>query len=386
MQYTTFRTTAYVLGRGSIAKLADYKEKRMAFVVDEAIMKALDLRDLLFERILKGADYKVICDMPTEPHMYMLEEPIREIRAYAPEVIVAIGGGSVMDTAKALWLFYELPEYDWERATRAYEVEAFPGRADLLVVPTTSGTGSETTGCAVIKDDEKRKKMILSNEIIPKTAIMDFDLLKSLPRNNLIFSGTDALAHAMEAGVSRLASSMVRMQCVQAAVTIIKELPESVRGNQIAREKVHIAASMAGAGINNSITGMAHGMDQAGGDFGKPHGLMTGLLLPYTMDYLIPQPFYEEVAEQLGITGSAEEKQFRLVEKIRELYRQTGMPETLRDVGIPEKEYLEKIPLYANMAQEDANILFAPKKPTEDELTGLYRLFYFGNGKGEKKQ
>ncbi len=379
MKYTTFKTTSYALGRGSIEKLAEYKGKRLALVVDENIMQALGLNELLFEGILKGADCKVICNIPAEPHMYMLEEPIQAIREYAPNVIVAIGGGSVMDTAKALWLFYELPEYDWERATKAYEIEPFPGRAELVVVPTTSGTGSETTGCAVIKDDEKRKKMILSDEIIPNTAIMDFDLLKSLPHGNLIFSGTDALAHAMEAGVSQLASEMVRMQCVQAAVTVIKELPKSVKGDQDAREKVHIAATMAGAGINNSITGMAHGMDQAGGDFGKPHGLMTGLLLPYTMEYLIPQPFYAEVAEQLGITGSFEEKQYQLVDKIREVYRQIDMPASLQDAGIPEKEYLERIPAYVELARQDANILFSPAEPGPGELEELYRLFYYGS-------
>ncbi len=378
MNYSTFKTTSYVLGRGSIEKLAEYKGKRLALVVDENIMRALGLNDLLFEGILKGADYKVVCNMPTEPHMYMLKEPIQAIREYAPNVIIAIGGGSVMDTAKALWLFYELPEYDWERATKAYEIEAFPGRAELVVIPTTSGTGSETTGCAVIKDDEKRKKMILSDEIIPKTAIMDFDLLKSLPHSNIIFSGTDALAHAMEAGVSQLASEMVRMQCVQAAVTVIKELPKSVKGDHDAREKVHIAATMAGAGINNSITGLAHGMDQAGGDFGKPHGLMTGLLLPYTMEYLIPQPFYAEVAEQLGITGTFEEKQQKLVDKIREVYQLIEMPLTLQAAGIPEKEYLDRIPVYADMARQDANILFSPAEPGAGELEELYRLFYYG--------
>ncbi|NLL76908.1 MAG: iron-containing alcohol dehydrogenase [Clostridiales bacterium] len=378
MQYKMFKTTQYVLGNGSIEKLGEYIDKRIAFVVDGGIMRALQLDKLIFDNILKGADYKVVCDMKTEPHMYMLETPIREIRKFEPDVIVGIGGGSVMDTAKALWLFYELPAYDWERATKAYEVEPFPGRAELIVVPTTSGTGSETTGCAVIKDEQKRKRMILSDEIIPNLAIMDFDLLKSLPAGNIAFSGTDALAHALEAGVSKLASTMVRMQCIQAAVTIIKELPKSVRGDMEAREKIHVAATMAGAGINNSITGMAHGMDQAGGDFGKPHGLMTGLLLPYTMEYLIPQPVYEEVADQLEITGTSEEKQKRLVKRIWEMYKEVQMPVTLEEAGIPEQEYLDKIPSYIKMASQDANIIFAPKEASEAELENLYRSFYFG--------
>ena len=378
MQYTMFHTTQYVLGSGSIGKLGEYKGKKIALVVDESIIKALKLDISLYENILKGMDYRIICNMPTEPHMNMLDAPIKEIQTFAPDVIVGIGGGSVMDTAKALWLFYELPEYTWEKATKPYEVEAFPGKAILIAVPTTSGTGSETTGCAVVKDDNKKKCMILSNEIIPKQVIMDFDLLKSIPLHNIAFSGTDALAHAMEAGSSRLASTMVRMYCAQAAVTIINELPKSYRGDLEAREKVHVAASMAGAGINNSITGMAHGMDQAGGDFGKPHGLLTGMLLPYTMEYLAPHPFYEDVAQQLGLTGTTEEKQQKLVEAIRKMYSQIQMPMTLKEIGISEKEYLDKIPCYIETALKDANILFAPKDPSEQELETLYKQFYYG--------
>ncbi len=378
MQYTMFQTTRYVLGSGSIEKIREYRDKKIALVIDEMIINALQLDKRLYEDILKDSNYQVICSIPTEPTMDMLTQPIAEIRKFEPDYIIGIGGGSVMDAAKALWLFYELPYYDWERATKPYEVETFPGKSSLIVVPTTSGTGSETTGCAVVKDARKQKCMILSNEIIPKLAIMDFDLLRSLPPNNIAFSGTDALAHALEAGTSRLASKMVKMQCVQAAVTLLKELSKSYAGDQCAREAVHIAATMAGAGINNSITGMAHGMDQAGGDFGKPHGLMTGLLLPYTMKYLMPQPIYQEVAEQLGLTGTSIEKQEKLIKMIFTLYEDINMPLTLEKAGIPETEYLEKIPSYVKKAISDANIMFAPKEPTKEELTALYKDFYYG--------
>ncbi len=378
MAYSNFITTQYVLGSGSIEKLGEYKGKKIALVVDDAIVRALGLDKTLYEGILAGADFKVICSMPKEPSMELLDQPVRDMQAYAPEVIVGIGGGAVMDTAKALWLFYELPHYDWEKAMRPYEVEPFPGKAVLIAVPTTSGTGSETTGCAVVKDYEKRKKMILSNEIIPRMAILDYDLLKSLPPRNISFSGTDALAHALEAAVSAIANDMVRAVGIQAAVTLIRELPKSFAGDAKARKAVHISASLAGQAINNSITGMAHGMDQAGGDFGLPHGLMTGMLLPYTMRYLAPQPVYEQVADQLGITGSSEEKQNTLIERIWKMYEEIQMPKTLRDAGVPEQEYLDKIPSYIPRAMEDANVLMAPKDPTAEELEALYKQFYYG--------
>lgn len=382
MQYAMFSTTQYVIGNGSIEKIRDFKDKKIAIIIDEMIVKALKLNEKLYDDILKESDYQLICNVNTEPNMEMLEEPIHKIQEFKPECIIGIGGGSVMDAAKALWLFYELPHYDWEMAMKPYEVEKFPGKSILIAIPTTSGTGSETTGCAVIKDYQKEKKMILSNEIIPNLAIMDFDLLRSIPSKNIAFSGTDALAHALEAGTSKLASSMVKMQCIQAAVTILKELPKSYEGNLNARENVHIAATMAGVGISNSITGMAHGMDQAGGDFGKPHGLMTGLLLPYTMRYLMPQPLYEEVAEQLGIIGNSKEKQNQLIEYIWNVYDEIQMPKTLKDIGINKNEYMNKIPEYVTKAKNDANILFVPKDPTEAELEKLYYDFYEGIQEG----
>lgn len=378
MQYARYQTTQYVLGNGSLCKLSEYKNKKVALVVDEMILKALGLDKTLYEEILKDIEYEVICSIQTEPDMEMLTEPIRKMQEFAPDCIVGIGGGSVMDSAKALWLFYELPHYDWIMATKPYEVERFSGKAELIVVPTTSGTGSETTGCAVVKDRQKKKCMILSDQIIPTVAIMDYALLISLPSKNIAFSGADALAHALEAGVSKLAGTMVKMQCIQAAVIIMKMLPKSYEGDMAAREAVHIAASMAGAGINNSITGMAHGMDQAGGDFKQPHGLMTGMLLPYTMQYLMPQPLYEEVAEQLCYTGTSEEKQQKLIDAVWKMYDAIKMPKTLKEIGVDERTYLENIPLYVEMAKNDANIMFAPKDATDSELETLYRAFYYG--------
>lgn len=356
--------------------MGEYRDGRIALVVDARVLNALGLDDLLYHGILHNAEYQVICDVDKEPTMEMIEAAIPKIQEYAPKHIVAIGGGSVMDAAKALWLFYELPYYTWEKAFAMYAVEPFPGKATLTVIPTTSGTGSETTGCAVVKDREKKKRMILSDEILPTLAIMDFDLLKSLPPKTIAYSGTDALAHAIEAATSALASTFVRMVCCEAAVTLIKELPPSMAGDMAAREQVHIAATMAGAGINNAITGMAHGMDCAGGDFNLPHGLVTGMLLPYTMRYLMPNSFYGEVAERLGIMG--EDGQAKLVDRIFAMYRGIGMPLTLKQAGVDEAAYLSKIPSYVERAKADANIQCAPKQPTDAEMETLFRQFYYG--------
>ena len=313
MQIKQYQTTKYIMGNGALREEQRWKDKKIGLVVDENVLKALQLETKLFDELLKDCDYEVLCNMPQEPTTELLEPAIRKAQRFDPDVFVAIGGGSVLDSAKVLWLFTEFPDYTWEQAFAPYAVESFTKEKELIAIPTTSGTGSETTGCAVIKDTEKRKCMVLSNEIMPSTAILDYELLVSLPKHVIAFSGCDALAHALEAGISVLASDMVRMQSVQAAVQIIKQLEASCNGDLNARRDIHLSATIAGACINNSITGMAHGMDQAGGDFRKPHGLMTGLILPYTMCHLLPQPLYEEVADQLGICGTSMEKQERLI-------------------------------------------------------------------------
>jgi len=373
-----FNTTFYTVGNGSIEKLRDYRNERIGLVVDENIVKALGLNKLLYEDIFADTEYKVLCNVPTEPTIAMLSESIELTRSFLPDHIIGIGGGAVMDVAKALWVFAECPELTWEQALIPYNVPKTDGRIKLTVVPTTSGTGSETTGCSVMKDEENRKRMILSKEIIPSEAILDFTLLKSLPPKNIAYSGADALAHALESAISLRSNPLVGAVSCQAAVTILKNLQASYEGDLAAREKIHIAASMAGMGIGNAGTGMAHGMDQAGGDFHLPHGLMTGLALPYTMQYLMPQPVYVEVAEQLGYTGTDEEKQRKLIDSVFCMYKAIKMPTTLKEAGIPEKEYLERIDSYVERALPDANIKSCPKDPTGEELRELYQAFYTG--------
>lgn len=377
---STFSTTNYVTGNGALKKLADYKGKKVALVMDAGIVGPLGLEQALYRDILEaaGVDYRVVCHVPSEPDVELLKEPIQTVRDYDPDVVVGIGGGASMDTAKALLVFLEHPDMTWERAFSQGGVGPFSGRRTLVAVPTTSGTGSETTICAVIKDAAHQKAMILSPHIRPDLAILDFDLLRSIPRKNIAYSGADALAHALEAAVSTAAGPMVAAQGTAAAAVILRSLKPSWDGDMEARVKMHVAATMAGWAIDNAITGMAHGMDGAGGDFGRPHGLMTGLILPYTMLYLGPRPAYSDTARSIGLTGSDGELCRGLVEYIWKLYDEIEMPKTLRAAGVPEQEYLSRIPAYIERSMGDYNIVLAPKDPTREELEALYRQMYYG--------
>lgn len=379
MEFKEFMTTRYVLGSGCLEKLAEFKGSRIALVVDGGILKALDLEDRLFGQILDGIDCKVVADIPREPLKSMLEVPIAEVREYGPDYIVAIGGGSVMDAAKAIWLFYELPEYDWERAMVPYGVEPFPGKAKMIAIPTTSGTGSETSCCSMMIDEAGNKCMILSFEIIPTMAFMDYDLLKSLPAKNIAYSGTDALAHALGAAVSKPASELVKAVALQASVMLINHLPASSAGDFEARRQVHIAATLAGQAINNSMTGLEHSLAKVGEVFGLPHGLVSGLLLPYVMRFQMPNPVYAELADQLGISGDEERQQTALIDTIWDVYDRIGMPRTLREAGVPEAEYLSRMPGHIEATLGEFALQTGPKPPNADEMAGLIREFYYGS-------
>lgn len=378
MDYKSFCSTRYILGNGSIAKLGELKGKKLALVVDENILQALGLSQKLFGELLVGFDYRVVCNVPHEPSMELLAKPIEDVREYQPDYFVAIGGGSVMDAAKALWLFYELPHYDWDKATIPYGVEPFPGKAQMIAVPTTSGTGSETTCCSMIKGDDGVKRMILSFEIVPTMAILDYDLLKSLPAKNIAYSGTDALAHALGAAVCKSASELVRAAGIQASVMLVKNLVPSSKGDQEARKAVHIGATLAGQAINNSMTGIEHSMAKAGEVFDLPHGLVSGLMLPYVMRLQIPNPVYAEVADQLGLTGGDAEKQEKLVDLIWSVYDEMGMPRTFQAVGVDQAAYLENLPGHMEQMKNEFGLDMAPRRPTEAELELLFKQFYYG--------
>ncbi|MFZ7132300.1 MAG: iron-containing alcohol dehydrogenase [Eubacteriales bacterium] len=378
MNYQKYNNTNYILGEGSINYIREYKDKRIALVIDNRVIEALNLKDKLFNEILKDCDYRLICNIDKEPSIDMLDPYISKIQKYNPDIIVAIGGGATIDAGKVLWLFSELPKYTWDKVFSPNEIESFTGKVSLIAIPTTSGTGSETTSAAVVKDKDKRKRLILTDEIIPTIAILDFDLLKSLPSRVVIYSGIDALAHAIESAVSKIASPFVEMNSICAAVEIIENLQKSVEGNQESREKMHIAATIAGMGINNSITGMAHGTDYAGGDFNLPHGLVTGMLLPYTMEYLIPQPVYEKIATRLGLQGNYIEKQKELVNMIFNIYNKIEMPICFKEIAIDERSYLNHIDEYVKLAIKDPNNLLAPKEVTENALKELFLKYYYG--------
>ena len=350
---STFSTTNYVVGEGALKKLADYKGKKVALVMDAGIIGPLGLEQALYRDILEGAgvDYRVVCQVPSEPDMELLEEPIRVVRDYDPDVVVGVGGGASMDAAKALMVFLEHPDMTWEKAVSQDGVGPFSGRRTLVAVPTTSGTGSEVTDYAVITDREKGLKYPLSSRALrPMVAILDPELTVSAPPSVTADAGMDVLTHALEAYVSTGSNDFADAMCEKAVSLVFRFLPLAVAdGNDLlAREKMHNASCMAGLAFNSAGLGLNHGMAHAiGGKLHIAHGRINAILLPKILafnadlatvhkgEYCVAARKYQRMAKvldlpapnvRLGVTN--------LIHEVEKLNRKIGIPATLKAQGV----------------------------------------------------
>ena len=380
MPFSWFQNAPMVVGRGALEHLAGISARRVAVVADLRAAEACGALQKAGDFLRRaGADWKLVHDARREPRVQDIEQSTPPLRDYAPDAILAIGGGSTLDAAKALWYFYESPGSSWERAFTPFAAPPLGTRARLIAVPTTSGTGSETTCVAVLVDQAGRKRLMMSRELVPGLAVLDPDLADSVPAPAAAASGMDALTHALEAAVCRVANPMVTSLAVEAATCLAQWLPAAVTapaGSPLrsrAREQVHYAASRAGMAINNSSAGLAHAMDQAGPLLGVPHGLACALTLPATVEFLGPQPAYSRVALALGGTGDDTQLWSSLLARLRGLLGELGLPEGYGRFGVSEQDFAGILPGLIEEALGSGSTRLAPAAP---DAAAFRRMFW----------
>lgn len=350
---------------------------------------------------------QVFSDVSPEPPFSQVMKGVEMMNRYNPDTIVAVGGGSVLDIAKAIRFFYENPDFDYNDLKIAFldprkRVVEYPGerKLKLVAIPTTSGTGSEVTPMAVITDDQAHVKLTMADySLVPDVAIVDPNLTISVPPVVTADTGFDALTHAIEAMVSSLSNDFTDGLALQTVITVFNHLEEVYKnGNSIElRQRLHNASTMAGMAISNAFVGVNHSLAHAvGATFGVTHGRANAIFLPYVIRYnaSIPTKFtpspnvksykahkkYAYIADMAGLgqSNTIEGKIDLLVSAIKDLLKKCHVEQTFAEYGIEEKAYLERLPEMVKISMLDPSGRSNPRMPMIAEMEDLLLEAYYG--------
>lgn len=383
-----------------------------AFIVTDPVMVQLGNVDKILHYLRKREQYchsEIYSDVESDPSVECIMRGVDAMRAFNPDVIIAIGGGSAIDAAKGMWLFYEHPETSFDGLRqrfldirkRAFKFPKLGAKTKLVAIPTTSGTGSEVTSFSVITDKKNGniKYPLADYALTPDVAIIDPQFTRSMPKSIVADTGLDVLTHAIEAYVSVMASDYTDGLALQATEMVFHYLKASYNGDNLAREKMHNASCIAGMAFTNAFLGLNHSMaHKLGGEFHIPHGRANAILLPYVIAYNATRPSkfaafpkykeyiaderYAKLAWRCGLCNVGTETQTAvnsLIEAVRKLMKETDRPMTIRDCGISEEEFLAKVDELSYKAFEDQCTTANPVYPLVSEIKELYLKAYYGN-------
>ena len=396
---------------GSVGYLENMADISKAFIVTDSSMVKLGYVDKILYHLRKRQQYvhaEIFSDVEPDPSFATIKRGVCAMESFEPDVIIALGGGSVMDAAKGMWLFYENPNADIEGLKlkfmdirkRTYQFPKLGTKCKMVSIPTTSGTGSEVTSFAVISDKEKNMKYPIADyELTPDVAIIDPDLVMSLPKKLTADTGMDVLTHALEAYVSVMASDYTDGLAEKAIELVFEYLPKAYDNGTdcIAREKMHNASCIAGMAFTNAFLGVNHSIaHKLGAEFHIPHGKANAIILPYVIKYngtaptkIVSFPKYEnyiadqryaKIAKRLGLPSTtAEEGVNSLVNAVLELNKRIGEERSLKELGIDESEFLAKVDILADKAFEDQCTGANPRVPLVAEIKQILLDCYYGN-------
>ena len=379
-----FGSPIIVFGEDALNELASLKGER-AFIVTDANIARLGLVDKVTQPLSAvGMQHRVFAEVEPDPSMETVQRGAEQMRAFAPDWIIGLGGGSCMDAAKAMWVLYEHPEMTPGEINPLVPL-GLGEKARLVTIPTTSGTGSEATWAIMLTDTQEGRKLALgSRENMAYMAIVDPVMVAGLPAPIAADTGMDALTHAIEGYTANLRNDFCDGLCLVATKLVFQYLPRSVAdaGDKEAREKMHNAASIAGLGFGNSMAVMAHAMGHSmGAVFHTPHGRAVGLFLPYTIEYTgeAMAERYGDILRFVGISCAPSDPPARLLAAaIRDLARKIGQPLTLKQAGISTEQFEAGLPRLVANAESDATLVMGVRIPTSAELERLYRYAFDG--------
>lgn len=395
--------------RDSIQYLKSMKDVEKVMIVTDETMVKLGFLHRVIEQLHRRRNkvtYQVFTDVEPDPDITTVEKGTEIMKSFEPDTIIALGGGSVMDAAKVMWLYYEQPSVDFRDLVqkfmdirkRAFRFPELGKIAKFVAIPTTSGTGSEVTPFAVISDKKhNRKYPIADYSLTPTVAIADPAFVDTVPAEVTADTGMDVLTHAVEAFTSTMANDYTDGLALQAIKMTFQYLEESVKtADPVAREKMHNASTIAGMAFANAFLGMSHSMaHKVGAFFHTVHGRTNAILLPYVVRYNGTRPAktstwpkydhykadkkFQEIAQALGLPASTpEEGVASFATAVYELGEKVGIQMSLKAQGIDKDEYLAKVDEIAYLAYEDQCSPANPRLPLVDDMKEILIDAYEG--------
>lgn len=374
-------------GKGSLENLKLLGGKKAMVVVGGGSMKRLGFLDKIVGYLKEGGmEVELIEGVEPDPSVETVMKGAEAMRKFEPDWIVAVGGGSPIDAAKAMWIFYEHPETKFENILEPFTLPQLRTKAHFVAIPSTSGTASEVTACSVITDYSTEIKFPLADyTLTPDIAILDSELAEAMPKTLTAHTGMDALTHAIEAYVALLQSPFSNPYAIEAIKMINENLVKSYEtGDPEAREQIHYAQCLAGMAFSHSLLGIAHSMaHKIGAVFHIAHGHANAIFLPYVIQFnaTVCADRYATIAKAMGLEGNSDQELVdKLCETITELNKKLGIELTLKELGIDKEEFDAKLQTISENTLLDPCTFSNPRQEvTAEEVAKLFTCTYNGD-------
>ncbi len=387
-------------GKGSLENLKNLKGKRAVIVVGGGAMKRNGFlqkaEDYLKEA---GMEVALIEGVEPDPSVTTVMNGAEKMLEFQPDWIIAMGGGSPIDAAKAMWIKYEYPECTFEDMCKIFGIPELRKKAHFVAIPSTSGTATEVTAFSIITDYDKGIKYPIADfEITPDVAIVDSDLAETMPQKLTAHTGMDAMTHAVEAYVSTANCDYTDPLAIHAIEMIMNDLVPSYNGDMEARARMHNAQCLAGMSFSNALLGIVHSMAHKTGaifgDFGAHiiHGAANAMYLPKVIAFNAKDPTakkrYGVIADYMHLGGNNDDEKVELLIKyLRKMNDDLNIPHCIKNYGadsypceqgfVPEEVFLERLPEIAKNAIADACTGSNPRQPSQEEMEKLLKCCYY---------
>ena len=372
-------------GAGSLETLKTLKGKRAFVVVGGGSMKRFGFLQKVEDYLKEaGMEVRLFEGVEPDPSVETVMKGAEEMRDFKPDWIVAMGGGSPIDAAKAMWIFYEYPDFTFEQAVVPFGLPDLRQKAKFVAIPSTSGTATEVTAFSVITDYKAKIKYPLADfNITPDIAIVDPDLAQTMPAKLVAHTGMDALTHAIEAYTASLRSNFSDPLAMKAIEMVRENLVKSYEGDKEARNLMHEAQCLAGMSFSNALLGIVHSMaHKVGAVFHIPHGCANAIFLPFVIQYnrVECEERYADIARMLKLEGNTNaELTDSLIKLINEFNTALNIPHTMKEYGVTEEDFKNNVKFIAHNAVLDACTGSSPRAIDDETMEKLLACTYYGN-------